>query len=69
MTQLNEQPLNLQQMLSDFQAGIGHLPTYNELVQIDVQIGCLQAQVASLRQLVRTILHEQAAAAYIKRLP
>lgn len=60
MTSLPYKPLNLQEMLDQYRCGKRELLTYDELVQIDIQIGGLQAQVAALRTTLKTILHEQA---------
>lgn len=69
MTTLNHEALNLQAMLADYRCGKRELLTYDELVQIDIQIGSLQAQNAALRASIRAILHEQAVPAYVGRLP
>jgi hypothetical protein len=69
MTVLNDNALNLQEMLADYRCGKRELLTYDELVQIDIQIGSQQAQIAALRTALRSILHEQAMIAYIARIP
>lgn len=55
--------INLQAMLDDYRCGKRELPTYAELVQLDVEIGGRDATIAALRQTILTILHEQAATA------
>ena len=71
MTKLPYTPINLQAELDDYRCGKRELLTYDELVQVDIQIGSLQAQVAALRTTLRTVIHEQAlvAQAFMKGAP
>ena len=63
------EPIDLQAELDRMRSGQRTVLTFDELVQVDIQIGSQQAEIASLKKLIREILHERAAAAYIARLP
>lgn len=63
------EPVNLQVMLSEYRHGKRELPTYSELLMVDIQIAAQQAQIAALRASLRAVLHEQAMIAYIARIP
>jgi hypothetical protein len=63
MTSPHDGPLNLQAMLSDYRCGKRELPTYDELVQIDIAIGSRDAVIAALRDLIKTFVHEKDAMA------
>jgi hypothetical protein len=60
MSNIVTPPLNLQEMLTEYRCGMRGLPTYEELIQIDIQMAVQSARVAALRQSLLTVLHEQA---------
>jgi hypothetical protein len=63
--------INLQMILVDYKLKKRELPTYLELMELDLQIAAKDAQIAALRQTILTIIHEQKAIsdAYFSPVP
>lgn len=58
-------PLNLQALLDEYRCGKRGLPTYEELVEFDIQQAVLHARIAALTSSLMTVVHEGAQSAYL----